>query len=150
MIVSKRTLESGLVPYLPDNALDELVHGEGNVGMDGEHLPQLVLILRGLHIPVQKIAHHLQKGGVVVLNVNVHWNRAKKHFCNHSKLKIYLVCIQGGVARVNGPPLFFIHTEMIPKIYYVHFDVMCIAALCVKVVNTMCCRRNHEAMLQWF
>lgn len=71
-MVKKITLESGSVPYLPDYALDELVHGKGNVGVDGEHLPQLVLILRCLHIPIQKIADHLQKGRVVVLNVNVH------------------------------------------------------------------------------
>lgn len=62
-------------PYLSDDALYELVHGEGNVGVDGEHFPQLVLILRRLHVPIQEIAHHLQESRVVVFNVNVHWNR---------------------------------------------------------------------------
>lgn len=38
---------------LPDDALDEFVHSEGDVGVDGEHLSQRVLILRRLHVTVQ-------------------------------------------------------------------------------------------------
>lgn len=46
-------------PYLSHYTLDEFVHGEGNVGMDGKHFPQLVLVLRCLHIAIQEVSHHL-------------------------------------------------------------------------------------------
>lgn len=58
---------------LSDDALDQFVHGEGNVGMDREHLSQRVLVQRRLHVSIQHAAHHLQKGRVVVFNVDVHW-----------------------------------------------------------------------------
>lgn len=47
---------------LADDALDEFVHGEGDVGVDGEHFPQRVLVLRRLHVSVQQVPHHLQEG----------------------------------------------------------------------------------------
>ena len=37
---------------LSDNALDEFVHGEGNVGMDSKHFPQGVLVLSWLHVSI--------------------------------------------------------------------------------------------------
>lgn len=46
---------------LPDNVLDEFVHGEGNVGMDSKHFPQGILVLSWLHVSIQKVAHHFQK-----------------------------------------------------------------------------------------
>lgn len=58
--------------YLPDDALDELVHCEGDVSMNGEHFPQRILVLWSLHISVQKISNHLQKGRVVIFHLNVH------------------------------------------------------------------------------
>lgn len=57
---------------LANNALDEFVHGEGNVGMDGKHFPQGVLVLGRLHVSIQKIAHHFQKHRVIVLHINIH------------------------------------------------------------------------------
>lgn len=46
---------------LSDYVLDELVHSEGDVGVNGEHLSERILIVRRLHIPIQQITHHLQK-----------------------------------------------------------------------------------------
>lgn len=56
----KATLPSDT--HLPDDALDELVHGESDISMDGEHLSQGVLILGRLHVAIQKVTHHLQEG----------------------------------------------------------------------------------------
>lgn len=50
------------VAHLPDDALDELVHCEGDIRVNGEHFPQRVLVLRGLHVSIQQIPHHLQEG----------------------------------------------------------------------------------------
>lgn len=58
--------------YLADDVLDEFVHSEGCIGVDGKHFPQRVLVLSWLHVSVQKIAHHLQKDGVIVLNIDIH------------------------------------------------------------------------------
>lgn len=55
--------------------LDEFVHGEGDVGVNGEHLSQGILILRRLHIPIQQVTHHLQKRRVIILHIHIHWNR---------------------------------------------------------------------------
>lgn len=74
---------------LSDNALDELVHGEGSVGVDGEHLPEGVLVLGGLHVTVQEVPHHLQEGRVVVLHFNVHWERKRPGF----KVIVQMFCI---------------------------------------------------------
>lgn len=48
--------------HLPYDALDEFVHGEGGVSVNGEHFPQRVLVLRGLHVSIQQVPHHLQEG----------------------------------------------------------------------------------------
>lgn len=48
--------------HLPDDALDELVHCEGDVSVNGEHFPQRVLVLRRLHVSIQQIPDHLQEG----------------------------------------------------------------------------------------
>lgn len=69
----ERGFERAPPRYLPDDALDELVHGEGDVSVDGEHFPQRVLVLRGLHVPVKQIPDHLQEGRVVILHFDVHW-----------------------------------------------------------------------------
>jgi len=61
---------------LPHDALDELVHGEGDVRADGEHLPQRVFVLRRLHVAIQQITNHLQEGRVVILHLDVHWGDA--------------------------------------------------------------------------
>lgn len=58
--------------YLPDDALDDLVHCEGGVGVNGEHFPQRVLILRSFHVSIQQIPNHLQEGWVVIFHLNVH------------------------------------------------------------------------------
>lgn len=58
---------------LPDNALDELVHCEANVSMNGEHFPQWVLILGGFHVSIQQIPNHLQECWVIVFHLNIHW-----------------------------------------------------------------------------
>ncbi len=60
---------------LSDYVLDELVHGEGDVGVNGEHLSERILVLRRLHIPIQQITHHLQKRRVIILHIYVHWKR---------------------------------------------------------------------------
>lgn len=57
---------------LADDALDEFVHGEGNVGVDSKHFPQGVLVLSRLHVSIQKIAHHFQKHRVIILYINIH------------------------------------------------------------------------------
>lgn len=61
--------------HLSDDALDQLVHGEGDVGVDGEHLAQGILILRRVHVPIQEVAHHVQEGRVIILNIDVHCSR---------------------------------------------------------------------------
>lgn len=48
--------------HLPDDALDEFVHREGGVRVNGEHFPQRVLVLRSLHVSIQQIPNHLQEG----------------------------------------------------------------------------------------
>lgn len=63
---------------LPDDALDEFVHGEGNVSMDGKHFPQGILILSWFHVTIQKAPHHFQKDRIVILYFNVHWKKKKK------------------------------------------------------------------------
>lgn len=57
--------------YLADNILHQLVHSEADVGVDGEHLPQRVLVLRGVDVPVQQAPHHVQEGGVVFLQLHL-------------------------------------------------------------------------------
>lgn len=64
---------------LADDVLDKLVHGEGDVGVDGEHLPQGVLVLSRLHVSIQEVPHHLQEHRVVILHVDVHcWRRERQ------------------------------------------------------------------------
>lgn len=38
--------------YLPDDVVDDFVDGEADVGVDGEHLAQGVLILRRVQVSV--------------------------------------------------------------------------------------------------
>lgn len=64
--------KSVLTADLADNALDEFVHSEGNVGMDRKHFSQGVFVLSRLHVAIQKIAHHFQKHWVIVLYINIH------------------------------------------------------------------------------
>lgn len=64
--------------YLADDVLDEFVHSEGSVGVDSKHFPQRVLVLSWLHVSIQKIAHHLQKDGVIVLHINIHCRKVRK------------------------------------------------------------------------
>lgn len=59
--------------YLPDDALDELVHRERDVSVNGEHFPQRVLVLRCFHVAIQQIPNHLQESRVVIFHLNVHW-----------------------------------------------------------------------------
>lgn len=76
---------------LPDNILNEFIHGEGNVGMDGKHLPKGVLILGWLHVPIQEIPHHFQKHGVIVLHLDVHCREKEENrfFCKNRKIYKY-------------------------------------------------------------
>lgn len=39
--------------------------------MDGEHLTQRVLVLRGVQVAVQQAAHHVQEGGVILLELHL-------------------------------------------------------------------------------
>lgn len=39
--------------------------------MDGEHLSQRVFVLRGVQVAVQKAAHHVQEGRVVLLQLHL-------------------------------------------------------------------------------
>ncbi len=41
------------------DVLNELVNGKSDVSVDGEHLSQGVLILRGLQVSIQKTAYHV-------------------------------------------------------------------------------------------
>ena len=66
------------ITYLSDDVLDELVDGEADVGVDGEHLPQRVLVLRGLQVAVQEAAHHVQEGRVVLLQLHLTWAQVHK------------------------------------------------------------------------
>lgn len=47
--------------------MDDLVDGEADVGVDGEHLSQRVFILCGVQVAVQETAHHVQEGWIVLL-----------------------------------------------------------------------------------
>lgn len=58
---------TGDFSYLPDDVVDDLVDGEADVGVDGEHLSQCVFILRGVQVTIQQAAHHIQEGRVVLL-----------------------------------------------------------------------------------
>ena len=53
--------------YLPNDVVDDLVDGEADVGVDGEHLSQGVFILCGVQVAIQQAAHHIQEGRVVLL-----------------------------------------------------------------------------------
>lgn len=64
--------------HLSNDALDQLVHGKGDVGVNGEHFTQGVLVLRRVHVPVQEVAHHVQEGRVIILNINVHCNKRER------------------------------------------------------------------------
>lgn len=57
--------------YLADDILHQLVHSKADVGVDGEHLPQSVLVLRGVDVPVQQTPHHVQEGRVVFLQLHL-------------------------------------------------------------------------------
>lgn len=57
--------------HLPGDALHQLVHGEAHVGVDGEHLAQGVLVLRGVDAALQQAPHHVQEGGVVLLQLHL-------------------------------------------------------------------------------
>lgn len=39
--------------YLPNYVVDDLVDGEADVGVDGEHLSQCVFILCGIQVTIQ-------------------------------------------------------------------------------------------------
>ena len=63
---------SGLLDtHLARDALHQLVHGEADVGMDGEHLTERVLVLRGVNAAIQQAAHHIQEGWVVLLQLHL-------------------------------------------------------------------------------
>lgn len=47
--------------------MDDLVDGKADVGVDGEHLSQRVLVLRGVQVAVQETTHHVQEGWIVLL-----------------------------------------------------------------------------------
>lgn len=67
--------------YLADNILHQLVHGEANVGVDSEHLPQSVLILCGVNIPIQQTSHHIQECWVVFLQLHLTWAGEESSHC---------------------------------------------------------------------
>lgn len=57
--------------YLACDALHQLVHGEADVGVDGEHLTEGVLVLCGVDAAVEQAAHHVQEGWVVFLQLHL-------------------------------------------------------------------------------
>lgn len=57
--------------YLPNDVVDDLVDGEADVGVDGEHLSQCVFILCGVQVAIQQAAHHIQEGRVVLLQLHL-------------------------------------------------------------------------------
>lgn len=58
--------KSKIFAYLPNYVVDDLVNGEADVGVDGEHLSQCVFILRGVQVAIQQTAHHVQEGWVIL------------------------------------------------------------------------------------
>lgn len=44
---------SFFLSYLPNYVVDDLVDGEADVGVDGEHLSQCVFILCGIQVTIQ-------------------------------------------------------------------------------------------------
>ena len=58
--------------HLSDNALDEFVHGKGNVGMNGEHLSQRIFILGRVYVAIQQAPHLVQESWVIIFYLNVH------------------------------------------------------------------------------
>ncbi len=48
-----------LLTHLSYDILNELVNGKSDVSVDGEHLSQGVLVLRGLQVSIQKTAYHV-------------------------------------------------------------------------------------------
>lgn len=71
-------------PHLAHDVLHQLVHGEADVGVDGEHLPQGVLVLRGVDVPVQQAPHHVQEGWVVLLQLHLTWP-GERAFISHTE-----------------------------------------------------------------
>lgn len=67
------TQHSHQISYLADNILHQFVHSKANIGMDSEHLPQSVLVLRWVNIPIQQTPHHIQECGVVLLQLHFTW-----------------------------------------------------------------------------
>lgn len=55
------------VAYLAYDVVYDLVDGEADVGVDGEHLSQCVFILCGVQVAIQQAAHHIKEGWVVLL-----------------------------------------------------------------------------------
>lgn len=47
----------------------DLVDGESNVGVNGEHLSERVLKLCGVQVAIQQAAHHVEKRWVVLLQL---------------------------------------------------------------------------------
>lgn len=46
------------------------VQRERNVRVDAKHLPERVLVVAGLHVPVQHVLQHVQEGGVKLLHLD--------------------------------------------------------------------------------
>ena len=74
------TQHSHQISYLADNILHQFVHSKANIGMDSEHLPQSVLILRWVNIAIQQTPHHIQERRVVLLQFHLTWVGEK---CSH-------------------------------------------------------------------
>lgn len=53
--------------YLSDDVVDDFVDGEADIGVDGEHLPQRVLILCRVQVAIKQTAHHIEESWVILL-----------------------------------------------------------------------------------
>lgn len=56
---------------LPNDVVDDLVDGEANVGVDGEHLSQCIFILSRIQVAIQQAAYHIQECWVVLFQLHL-------------------------------------------------------------------------------
>lgn len=82
------TEHSHQTSYLADNILHQFVHSKANVGVDGEHLPQCVLVLRWVNVPIQQAPHHIQERRVVLLQFHFTWSEEKGSHLLHARGRV--------------------------------------------------------------
>lgn len=67
--------------------------------MDSEHLPQRVLVLCRVDIPIQQTPHHIQEGRIVLLQLHLTWTGIKSCHLLHESSRVKSGEVQDNTAQ---------------------------------------------------